>query len=86
MAIEARPEDFSLLAGLLEAYAQCQDYEGALATALVLSRDLRVPRCMSGLDGAPSSWAITKPVKRPMNKPATLNPQHPSLEWSAFSR
>ena len=38
MAIEARPEDFSLLAGLLEAYAQCQDYEGALATALVLSR------------------------------------------------
>ena len=29
MAIEARPEDFSLLAGLLEAYAQCQDYEGA---------------------------------------------------------
>ncbi len=38
MAIEARPEDFSLLAGLLEAYAQCQDYEGALATALVLNR------------------------------------------------
>ena len=38
MAIEARPEDFSLLAGLLEAYAQCQDHEGALATALVLSR------------------------------------------------
>jgi len=38
MAIEALPEDFSLLAGLLEAYAQCQDYEGALATALVLSR------------------------------------------------
>ena len=26
MAIEARPEDFSLLAGLL-GYAQCQDYE-----------------------------------------------------------
>ena len=38
MAIEALPEDFSLLAGLLEAYAQSQDYEGALATALVLSR------------------------------------------------
>ena len=38
MAIEALPEDFSLLAGLLEAYAQCQDHEGALATALVLSR------------------------------------------------
>lgn len=38
MAIEALPEDFSLLAGLLEAYAQCRDYEGALATALVLSR------------------------------------------------
>ena len=38
MAIEARPEDFSLLAGLLEAYSQCQDYEGALATALVLNR------------------------------------------------
>ncbi len=38
MAIEAQPEDFSLLAGLLEAYATCQDYEGALATALVLNR------------------------------------------------
>ena len=38
MAIEALPQDFSLLAGLLEAYAQSRDYEGALATALVLSR------------------------------------------------
>ena len=38
MAIEAHPEDFSLLGGLLEAYAACRDYEGALATALVLSR------------------------------------------------
>ena len=38
MAIEALPDDFSLLAGLLEAYAACQDYEGALATALVLER------------------------------------------------
>lgn len=38
MAIESLPEDFRLLAGLLEAYAQCRDYEAALATALVLSR------------------------------------------------
>ena len=38
MAIEGSPGDFSLLSGLLEAYAACRDYEGALATALVLNR------------------------------------------------
>ena len=85
MAIEALPQDFSLLAGLLEAYAQSRDYEGALATALVLSRRSPVRKSMSGSDGALSNWVITKPAKPPTNKPRcwipTARPLGTALEF-----
>ena len=74
MAIEARPEDFSLLAGLLEAYAQCQDYEGALATALVLSRRSPSPKVYERIGWCSFKLGDYQASQAAYEKATTLDP------------